>query len=160
MSQVEAGRIQLNIKQVNPKTIIDNAVNAVETNAKERNITLNKHIEDDLPMIDADEDKTAWVLNNFLTNAIKYSKENSHIEISAFKKDNSIVFCVKDNGKGISKEHQPKLFDRYFKVPGTNEKGTGLGLAISKDFIEAQGGNIWVESELGMGSMFSFSIGI
>jgi len=160
MSQVEAGRIQLNIKQVSPETILNNAVNAIETNAKEKHITLKKHIEENLPLINVDEDKTTWVLNNFLTNGIKYSFESSTIEMSVYKKDNSIIFSVKDNGKGIPKEYQPKLFDRYFKVPGTNEKGTGLGLAISKDFIEAQGGNIWVESELGKGSVFSFSIAV
>jgi NtrC-family two-component system sensor histidine kinase KinB len=158
MSQVEAGRIQLNIKQVSPETILNNAVNAIETNAKEKHIVLNKYIEENLPLINVDEDKTTWVLNNFLTNGIKYSFENSTIEMSVYKKDNSIIFSVKDNGKGIPKEYQPKLFDRYFKVPGTNEKGTGLGLAISKDFIEAQGGNIWVESELGKGSTFLFSL--
>lgn len=158
MSQVEAGRLQLNIAAINPATVVTNAVNAVETNAKEKNISIKLHVEESLPLMKADEDKTTWVLNNFLTNAIKYSFDNSTIETGAYKKDGSIIFYVKDNGKGIAKEYQPKLFDRYFKVPGTNEKGTGLGLAISKDFIEAQGGNIWVESELGKGSMFLFSL--
>lgn len=63
-----------------------------------------------------------------------------------------------DYGKGIAREFQPKLFDRYFKVPGSNERGTGLGLAISKEFIEAQAGKIWLESELGKGSTFSFCL--
>ena len=158
MSQVEAGRIQLNIKQVDPKLILENAVGAVETNAKEKNISIKNYAEENLPLINADEDKTTWVLNNFLTNAIKYSSESNSVETSVYKKDNSIIFSVKDHGKGIAKEYQPKIFDRYFKVPGTNEKGTGLGLAISKDFIEAQGGSIWVESELGQGSTFSFQL--
>ena len=160
MSQVEAGKIQLNIKQVNPKTIIENALRVIETNAKEKNIIIKKYTEENLPLINADEDKTTWVLNNFLTNAIKYSSENSTIETSVYKKDNAIVFSVKDHGKGIAQEYQNKIFDRYFKVPGTNEKGTGLGLAISKDFIEAQGGKIWVESETGKGSVFSFSLSV
>jgi NtrC-family two-component system sensor histidine kinase KinB len=98
------------------------------------------------------------VLNNFLTNAIKYSAENSTIETSLYKKDDRIIFSVKDHGKGIVPEYQSKIFDRYFKVPGSNEKGTGLGLAISKDFIEAQGGSIWVESEVGKGSVFAFGL--
>ncbi len=156
MSQVEAGKIQLNIKQVNPKVIIENAIKAVETNAREKNICIKNTIEENLPSINADEDKTTWVLNNFLTNAIKYSSENSAIETSIYKQDNNIIFSVRDHGKGIAKEYQPKLFDRYFKVPGSNEKGVGLGLAISKDFVEAQNGKIWVESELGSGATFSF----
>ena len=158
MSQVEAGRIQLNIKQVKPKDIIENAVKAIETNAKEKNITIQNHVENNLPLINADEDKTTWVLSNFFTNAIKYSLENSTIETSVYTKDNSITFSVKDYGKGIAQEYQSKIFERYFKVPGSNEKGTGLGLAISKDFIEAQGGKIWVESSAENGSVFSFSL--
>ncbi len=158
MSQVEAGRIQLNIKEVNPKSIADNALNAIITSAKEKNISVKNYIEENLPLINADEDKTVWVLNNFLTNAIKYSSEKSEIETSVYKKDSSIIFSVKDYGKGIAQEYQSKIFDRYFKVPGGNEKGTGLGLAISKDFIEAQGGKIWVESNAGNGALFSFSL--
>jgi signal transduction histidine kinase len=156
MAQVEAGRLQLNITQVNPKLIVENAIKAVETNAKEKNISIKSLTEDHLPNINADEDKTIWVLNNFLTNAIKYSSENNIVEIGVRQKDNNIIFSVKDYGKGIAQEYQSKLFDRYFKVPDSNEKGTGLGLAISKDFIEAQGGKIWLESEPGKGSTFSF----
>ncbi|MEP6682051.1 MAG: ATP-binding protein [Parafilimonas sp.] len=158
MSQAEAGKIQIKIKQVDPKTIIENAIKAVEINAKEKNISVKKYIEDNLPLINADEDKTTWVLNNFLTNAIKYSSEKNCIETSVYKKDSNIIFSVKDYGKGIASTYQSKIFDRYFKVPDTNEKGSGLGLAISKDFIEAQEGKIWVESIPGNGSIFSFSL--
>lgn len=156
MSQVEAGRIQLNITEVNPQTIVLNAIKAVETNAREKRISIKNFFEDALPNIHADEDKTIWVLNNFLVNAIKYSHEESTVEVHVYKKDNNIIFTVKDYGKGIAEEYQPKIFDRYFKVPGSNEKGTGLGLAISKEFIEAQNGKIWVTSKPGEGSEFSF----
>lgn len=158
MGQVEAGRIQLSLKEVHPKKIIESAIKAVETHAKEKNISIRDYVEDNLPLIKVDEDKTTWVLNNFLTNAIKYSSENSSIEIAVYKRADGIVFSVKDYGKGIAREFQPKLFDRYFKVPGSNERGTGLGLAISKEFIEAQAGKIWLESELGKGSTFSFCL--
>ena len=158
MSQVETGRIQLNVKQVAPGVIVENAVKAIQTNAKGKNISIKNNTPNDLPAINADEDKTKWVLNNFLINAIKYSAENNVVEISAYPKNNNIVFSVKDYGKGIAQEYQSKIFDRYFKVPDDNEKGTGLGLAISKDFIEAQGGHIWVESIIGNGSTFSFSL--
>jgi two-component system, NtrC family, sensor histidine kinase KinB len=158
MSQLEAGKIQLNFIQTNPENIVDKAMDAVETNAREKNIIIKNYTADNLPNINADEDKTIWVLNNFLTNAIKYSPENGEVEISVHQQENVIIFSVKDHGKGIAREYQSKLFDRYFKVPGSNEKGTGLGLAISKDFIEAQGGKIWVESEPGQGSVFSFTL--
>jgi NtrC-family two-component system sensor histidine kinase KinB len=158
MSQVETGRIQLNIKQVAPGIIVENAVKSVETNARGKNIIIKNNTANDLPDINADEDKTTWVLNNFLINAIKYSTENSTVEIAVYQKDNNIVFSVHDHGKGIAKEYLPRLFERYFKVPGTDEKGTGLGLSISEDFIEAQQGKIWVESEIGKGSVFGFCL--
>lgn len=160
MGQVESGRIQLDVKQVSPKNIIENAIHAVQLIAKEKNMNIRNYIEEALPLINADADKTTWVLNNFLTNAIKYSSANSTIETSVYKKDNSIVFSVKDYGKGIAEEFQSRIFDRYFKIPDSNETGTGLGLAISKDFIEAQGGKIWIESEPGKGSTLSFILSL
>lgn len=158
MSQVEAGRIQLNIQKVNPHQIIENAIQAVSTNAKEKEIIIINTSGKDLPVIDADADKTTWVLNNFLTNAIKYSFNNSSIEVKASQQNGHIIFSVKDFGPGINKEYIPRLFERYFQVPGSKEKGTGLGLAISKEFVEAQKGKIWVESEIGKGSTFNFQL--
>jgi signal transduction histidine kinase len=96
---------------------------------------------------------------NFLTNAIKYSPEGGVIDVRV-KKDKEIIrFSVTDHGRGIEEQYVAQLFDKYFQVPGTTEKsGTGLGLAISKEFIEAQGGKIWVESKYGEGSIFGFNI--
>ena len=124
---------------------------------KNKNITIVKQIETSLPETKADEEKIIWVLNNFLTNAIKHSYENNEIKISVQQDGGKLLFAVKDNGKGIEEKYLPRVFERYFKVPGTSEKsGTGLGLAISKEFIEAQGGTIKAESVFGSGSTFSF----
>lgn len=160
MSQVEAGRIQLNLKKVNPEQIIENAIQAVSGNAKEKEVIIKNISGKDLPSIEADADKTTWVLNNFLTNAIKYSFNNSLIEVKALQQNGNILFSVKDYGPGIDKEYIPRLFERYFQVPGSKEKGTGLGLAISKEFVEAQQGKIWADSEIGKGSVFSFQLPI
>jgi signal transduction histidine kinase len=158
MSQVESGRIQLNIQKIGPGEIIENAVQSVAVSAKEKEIRIVTEIPGNIPFIRADADKTTWVLNNFLSNAIKYSPQNNSIEISAQQKDSTVVFSVTDHGQGIDEEYHPRLFERYFQVPGSKEKGTGLGLAISKEFIEAQQGRIWVESEIGKGSVFSFAL--
>lgn len=158
MSQVEAGRIQLNIQRVNPLQIIENAIQAMSANAKEKDVEIVNNSEKDLPEIEADPDKTTWVLNNFLTNAIKYSYTNSLVEVKALLQESSVVFSVTDHGPGIDETYLPRLFERYFQVPGSKEKGTGLGLAISKEFVEAQGGKIWVESEIGKGSIFKFKL--
>ena len=160
MSQVETGRIQLNVKKVSPEQIIENAIHAVLGNAKEKKISIKNTTDQDLQAIDADADKTTWVLINFLTNAIKYSFNDNSIEVRASQESGNMIFSVKDYGPGIDKEYTSRLFERYFQVPGSKEKGTGLGLAISKEFVEAQQGKIWVESEIGKGTIFYFQLPI
>jgi signal transduction histidine kinase len=156
MSQVESGKIQLNLQTIQADILIRRAVESVQNVAKEKNISIKKVLKENLSSIKADADKTVWVLNNFLTNAIRYSPNDSDVIIEVDKKDGSIQFSVKDFGKGIAPEYKDKIFDRYFRIPGTKE-GTGLGLAICKEFIEAQSGEIWIESDPGLGSRFGFS---
>ncbi|HLO82078.1 MAG TPA: ATP-binding protein [Chitinophagaceae bacterium] len=158
MSQVEAGRIQLVKQTVHPFSILKNAVETVMTVAKDKNIIIEKRLDENLPEIYVDADKTTWVLNNFLTNAIKYSHNDNEIHVTVSQQNGAVRFSVKDFGPGIAKEYQGRLFERYFQVPGSQSKGSGLGLAISKDFIEAQGGKIWVESDIGEGANFCFEI--
>ncbi|PWV55682.1 ATP-binding protein [Chitinophaga sp. S165] len=159
MSQVETGHIQLKIEPVLPDIIIDNAANTVSALAQQKNIAIRIHKNTNSNRIMTDPEKTAWVLTNFLTNAVKYSPEDAEIELTTSLKDNNIEFSVCDHGRGIEEKYLSRIFDRYFKVPGTPEKvGTGLGLSISREFIEAQGGKIWVDSKLGEGSTFGFCL--
>lgn len=158
MSQVESGRIKLNVNEVSPYKIVQDALETVSSSAKERNIEIIKDLPEGLPSIIADTDKTTWVLNNLLTNAMKFSNSGSSIHLTLNHKDNEVLFSVADTGPGIAPEYQTKLFERYFQVPGLNIKGTGLGLSISKEFIDAQKGRIWVDSKPGAGSVFSFTL--
>lgn len=158
MSQVEAGKIQLEIKPVSPISIAESAIRAVSTAAKEKNIHFEKNYAKEIATVKADEEKTSWVLNNFLSNAIKYSASDGNISVDIKTNDGFIQFSVSDHGPGIPDEYLPKVFDRFFKVPGSKATGTGLGLAISKEFIEAQGGKIWVKSKVGEGSEFGFDL--
>ena len=159
MSQVETGNLQLKLQQANPEDIIGSAILAVQFQAQQKNILIKQNIATNLPSVLADTEKTSWVLINFLTNAVKYSAESSEIEIAVYTNDHNVVFSVTDHGKGIDEKYLPKIFDRYFKVPGTQERsGTGLGLSISKEFIEAQSGHIWATSQIGEGSCFYFSL--
>lgn len=162
LAQVETGNIQLNVIQSNALEILDYAINAVKLQTQQKEITINVDIPKQLPMLWADQEKTAWVLINFLNNAIRYSGAHSKIDISVILSDQWLTFKVKDYGKGIAEQYKSDLFKRYFQVPtdGQHKSGSGLGLSISKDFIEAQQGKIWVESELGEGSCFSFSLPI
>ncbi|MBC8034250.1 MAG: HAMP domain-containing protein [Chitinophagaceae bacterium] len=158
LSQVETGNIQLSIQQSDPYKILDYALEAVKVTAEQKGVSLKIAAETGLPQVKADLEKTAWVLVNLLTNAIRYSPENNEVQIEVKRKDNAILFAVKDVGKGIEAKYKDKIFNRYFQVPGSSKSGTGLGLSISKEFIEAQGGSIGVESEIGSGSRFYFEL--
>lgn len=158
LAQVESGNMQLNISAVNAADIVRYALEATKTQAEQKNIKIDISIADHLPEIQADSQKTTWVLINLLSNAIRYSYDNSVVHLSLIKENSKVKFLVKDSGTGISEKYQNKIFDRYFRVPGTQKEGTGLGLAICKEFIEAQGGSIEVESEPGTGSTFSFTL--
>jgi PAS domain S-box-containing protein len=158
ISQAETGQILLHIHSVDPKKIVDAALDAIKKQAKEKNITLALNIPAQLPFVQADDEKTVWVLTNLLSNAIRYSYDDSTVTISAELADKYVKINVQDSGQGIPAPYIGKIFNRYFRVPGTKKEGTGLGLAISKDFIEGQEGNISVESEPGVGSKFSFTL--
>ena len=159
MAQVETGNMQLKLQPVQASAIVDQALDAVRISAAQKNVALKINLPANLPPVEADVEKTSWVLINFLTNAIKYSPENSALNISVTQNKNTLEFTVKDSGNGIDAKYLPKIFDRYYKVPGTHERsGTGLGLAISREFIEAQHGNIWATSNIGEGSLFGFSL--
>lgn len=160
LSQVETGNIQLNLKRTHPLEIVQYAMQAISFQAEQKDVKLELISRQNLPEINIDTEKTAWVLINFLSNALRYSGERSKVIVQVLQRGQEIEFSVKDFGKGIEEQYLKRLFDRYFQIPadGRNKSGSGLGLAISKDFIEAQNGKIWVESALGEGSKFSFSM--
>jgi PAS domain S-box-containing protein len=158
LSQVETGNIHLNIQKSNPYQILQYATEAVKIQAEQKRLEIIIQADKELPEVNADTEKTAWVLINFLTNAIRYSTEQNKIIIGLSNEKNKVMFFVKDQGKGIDNRYRNKIFDKYFQVPGSDKIGSGLGLAISKEFIEAQGGEIGVDSEIGMGSLFFFNL--
>lgn len=161
MSQVEAGKIQLDIQSASPYQIIENSTNAVYSAAKEKEINIVTDIKSDLPNINVDVDKLTWVLNNFLTNAIRYAPVKSTLTIVCHKVEDQISFSVIDKGPGIDEVYLGRIFERYFQVPGrSDKKGSGIGLAICKEFIDAMKGKIWVKSAIGEGSTFGFDIPI
>ncbi|MCS3529740.1 ATP-binding protein [Chryseobacterium sp. JUb7] len=159
LSQVETGNIRLNIENCSPKEIVQTAVKNVEKLAEQKNISIStQFLLNDGDFVSADFDKTVWVMNNFLSNAIKHSFQDEKIEILVEKFDSDIKFSITDTGKGIDEKYHRQIFDRYFQVPGEHQNGTGLGLAISKNFIEKQHGKIGVKSTLNQGSTFYFTL--
>ena len=161
VAQVETGKIRLHFGSTHPKNIVNYALRSVKSLADQKLIAIKVTCPETLPNVMADLDKSTWVLINLLSNAIKYSPAQATIDLVVKKYDpRSLEFSVKDVGPGIESRYLSQIFQRYFKVPGADpdKTGTGLGLAIAKDFIEAQGGHIRVESEPGQGSTFYFTL--
>ncbi|MBK7371211.1 MAG: HAMP domain-containing protein [Saprospiraceae bacterium] len=158
MTQVESGNIQLSILPSDPKEILFYAINATRNVAEQKKIKLDIDCPEQISEVMVDSEKTAWVLINLISNAIRYSYEHATVFLSIRQTSHHIQIAIKDTGRGIAPQYKDKIFDRYFRVPGTEKEGTGLGLAISKEFIEAQGGQIMVDSELGVGSTFILTL--
>ncbi|WP_298392175.1 ATP-binding protein [Hydrotalea sp.] len=158
LSQLESGTIELAIIECSPYDIVQYAIEVNQKLATQKNIQLNLQLSQNLPLVLADKERTSWVLSNLVSNAIRYSYENSAIEISVQQINHKVQFYVQDFGVGIAPQYLHKIFDRYFRVPGNRSEGTGLGLSICKEFMEAQGSTIHVGSDFGSGSTFSFEL--
>ncbi len=161
IAQLETGVSQLNIRPFKINHMIEEVIKTNKSAADKRQISIYTDVDSTLDVMNADQEKTLWVLNNIVSNAIRYSYEESKVIIKVEKLNSEHVkFSVTDRGLGIEEQYLKHIFTRYFRVPGTKTEGTGLGLSISKEFIEAQGGSISVESEIGNGSIFSFILKI
>ncbi|MAT53871.1 MAG: hypothetical protein CMN32_05275 [Saprospirales bacterium] len=156
ISKIETGKLQIELEETEADKLVSRALDNVKTFVFEKKLQINQYIEPDLPRLKVDVPKTTAVLVNFLTNAVRYSPKDNSIEIIVVKQDGMVEFSVKDHGPGISESEQKKLFQPYRRAQGDKTKGTGLGLAIAKEFIEAQGGKIWMQSKVGEGSTFGF----
>ena len=157
IAQLETGVSQFHIRPVDINSLVQEVISANKSATDKKQITIITEVDSLQKTLSADEEKTLWVLNNLVSNAIRYSNDKSDIKIQVKTVDSDKVkFSVVDKGLGIEKQYLNEIFTRYFRVPGTNTEGNGLGLSISKEFIEAQGGTIGVESEIGVGSTFYF----
>lgn len=158
LTQVESGNIQFSLEPADPKELVLLAAEATKIQAGERNIKIEVSCPDQRSPVMTDAEKTVSVLINLISNAIRYSFEGGKVEVKTIEEASHVKFIVRDHGTGIPEKYLDKVFDRYFRVPGTQKEGTGLGLAISKGFIEAQGGNVGVVSQPGAGSTFYFTL--
>ncbi|MEZ0541944.1 sensor histidine kinase [Fibrella arboris] len=160
MAQVESGQIQLNLQPVAPADIVSYAVNALRVSASQRQIRLQVTLPAVLPQVRTDPDKASWVLVNFLSNAVRHSPDEGQIEVSAKAGKQGVEFRVRDHGAGIRPEHRDRVFDRYFRAPGSNGQasGTGLGLAISSEFIQSMNGQIGLDTRVTDGAAFWFTL--
>ena len=160
LSKIEAGRMELERTTFHLPNAIENALTLVRERAQRHGITLGRTIDERLGMIDADERKVKQVLLNLLSNALKFTPEGGRIDVRAAARDDGVEISVTDTGVGIAPEDQTTVFEEFRQVGSAAKKveGTGLGLAISRKFIELHGGRIWVESQVGLGSTFAFTL--
>ncbi len=159
-SRSQTGRIEFNPEYFEMVNFINDIVPLFEDIAGQKSITIQTGLPSNAPVY-ADKAMISTVLRNLISNAVKFTKPSGLITISLYETNQNLTVSVTDNGIGISKERIEKLFrlDENESTPGTqNEKGTGLGLILCKEFIEKHGGEIWVESEVGKGSTFNFSL--
>ena len=162
VSRIENHRLTINIEPFDMRQLIQQSVEQIMERAKDKKITLEfKKDDSPLPKVLIDKLRMGEVLNNLVSNAIAYTQQGGRVTIWTERKDDLVVSHVQDTGEGIPKESLPHLFTKFFRISGKLEqttKGTGLGLYISKEIIKMHRGEIWVESELGKGSTFSFSL--
>jgi two-component system phosphate regulon sensor histidine kinase PhoR len=160
VSRIEAGRaLDLNPQPLEVPELVEK-VAMVQRSYTEKH-TIVTDVQSDFPTIVADHDKTEQILINLTNNAIKYSPRGGTITISAHYDDDWATMAVSDQGMGIPKEHLGKVFDRFHRVDNRDTRevgGTGIGLYLVKHLVEAHGGKIWVESEVGVGSSFIFTM--
>ncbi len=160
-SKLESSKLSLNFETFEVGRIVPEAVDHIKNLAGMKGITIDIHMEGSAGIIEADPMRVAQVITNLLGNAIKFSPENGKIEIWAHGSEDEATVDVKDFGRGISQRDLSRLFQRFAQLDSSTTRwagGTGLGLVISKGIVEQHGGRIWVESVLGKGTTFSFSL--
>jgi two-component system phosphate regulon sensor histidine kinase PhoR len=161
LSKMDADRLELEIRRLSVSQLIESCLETAQHRAAEKDIRISVNVAEHLPEIAGDRRQLAEVLQNLLDNATQYTLPGGQIMVSAETSDAEVVFTVSDTGIGIPQADQPRIFERFYRVGAARSRevgGTGLGLAIAKHLVEVHGGRIWVESEVGQGSQFHFSV--
>jgi PAS domain S-box-containing protein len=160
ISRIESNNAIFNIEPNSISDIIEESMKGFMEQAKTLSVEIRYKLDSNMPKVNADYEKITWVINNLISNALKFTNAGDSVFISTFRTQDRLCVSVKDTGIGIPEEYRGKIFDKFVQVKDTEtiSKGTGLGLAIAKEIIEAHGGEIWCESELGEGSKFIFTL--
>jgi signal transduction histidine kinase len=161
LSKVEAGRLELELGRFHLPTALDNVLTLVRGRATRHGITLTQTVDERLGDIVADERKVKQILVNLLSNAVKFTPEGGRVGLTATPADGVLTIAVTDTGVGIAPEDQAAIFEEFRQVgldDARRQEGTGLGLTLAKKFVELHGGRIWVQSQMGQGSTFTFTL--
>lgn len=162
VSRIESGRVKLNKTVFDPLTLCDDMQTEFAAKIVDAHVSLSIHKPDHLPSIEADREKITQVLENLIGNSVKYSSSGASITLTATQEAAFIRFAISDTGRGIAADDMPKLFKKFGRLENSlvtvTAESSGLGLFISKQYVELHGGTIEVQSELGKGSTFSFTL--
>ena len=163
LTKIEAGRLELNRESVDLRAALLGVLPVIKPRAQDKRIRISTFLPTDLPLVGADPGKFNQILLNLLTNGIKYTHENGSVSVEARTVGDMVEIWVNDTGMGIAKEDQVKVFQRFTQIDSSatrSQGGTGLGLAIVKELVELHGGSIRLQSKLGKGSSFIFTMPI
>jgi len=163
LSKMDADRLELEIRRVSVSQLIESCIETTQHRAAEKEIAISVKPINGVPDIAGDRRRLAEVLQNLLDNALQYTLSRGEIIVSAEARDSEVVFTVADTGIGIPKADQSRIFERFYRVDAARSRelgGTGLGLSIAKHIVEVHAGRIWVDSEVGRGSQFHFTVPI
>ena len=164
VSKIESGRFQVKKVKGDFNKVLQEEADYYMALARERDITVETKLPEDVPMFEFDEDRIKHVMNNFLSNALKFTDAGGTVTIESRVSDEyHVEVCISDNGVGVPDELKGKLFNKFVQMENrknTKEKGTGLGLVIAKGIVEAHGGSVWVEDNHPSGARFLFTIPI
>jgi signal transduction histidine kinase len=158
LARLQAGKVELRPRPTAPAALVTEAVEAQRGAARQRGLTINAEVLPSLPEVNADPERVQIVLGNLLANAVRHSPEGATVTVRARPVERGVRFEVADAGPGLAAEHRDRVFDKFFRVPGTPKGGAGLGLSVAKELVEAHGGTIGVESEFGRGATFWFTL--
>ena len=161
LSKMDADRLDLEVDRLSVRQFVQSCLETTQGSAADKHLQVSANLQESLPDIAADRRRLAEVLQNLLDNAIQYTPSGGKIAVSASSDGNEVTFTVSDTGIGIPQVDQPRIFERFYRVDVARSRevgGTGLGLSIAKHLVEAHGGRIWVESEVGQGSQFHFTV--
>jgi signal transduction histidine kinase len=160
-SRMDTGVKEYNFEKADLVEVVRSSLEAYKFHIRENGFEIESLLPDESVMLKIDKDAISQALLNLLSNAVKYSEETKYIMVKVSKDSTSALISVTDSGIGIAKEELKKIFDKFYRVPastGKEKRGSGLGLTLAKHIIEAHGGSIEVESEVGHGSKFTIRI--
>jgi two-component system, NtrC family, sensor histidine kinase KinB len=161
LNRMETGKALLDIETLSPHDMVRDALELFQADARDKGITLDYAVADDLPNVTGDAKRLQHVLSNLVSNALRFTKPGGSVVVNADAEEQMVKFTVADTGTGIAPEHQSRLFEPFFRVPGQEKpSGVGLGLAIVREIVAALGGSVGVKSEPGNGSKFWFTLPI